>query len=667
MRKPVLFPVLLFTLTVAAFAADLPIREVILYKHGVGFFERAGKLEAGDTARLDFKADDMNDVLKSLTIVDRSGGKISGVRYDASEPLEERLKNFPFAVGADSTLAVFLDQMKGARVELKLGSETVAGVILSSRLLKEKDTEHETITLLADSGEMRTFDLAAATSVKFTDPKLQTLLKDYLAVLNGARSKDRRSVYIDSIGTAARDLIASYMTPSPVWKSSYRLLFTQGEPTLEGWAIVDNTSGDDWNNVKLSVVSGRPISFITQLYAPKYVTRPNAELADNRAAAPEVFESVIVSAGAVAPAPMRAQAKEKKAFRSGSLDGEVMQDLPLNGRAADSISTISSTAEGRDAGDLFEYSFSSPVTVKKGESAMLPFLQQKIGARKLLIYEQRFGVNPQNATELTNSTGKTLDGGPITVYDAGTYAGEALVETVKAGDKRLISYGVDLGTRITTKFDSSRNVVREIHANRGSLTSKYALEEVRTFNIRNVDAKAKTLIIEHPQRDGYKLLEPQKATETTANSNRFEVKLPTSATETFVLREERVYDQTTSVSSMTPDTIAFWLENKALSANGRRQLEQVQQKKRDIAQNEAALKQADSSIADLTQDQTRVRANIQSLNNVKNQQDLVQQYASQLAANETKMAALRDQQSQLKHKKTALESELNDLMERLDF
>src|SRR5580692_5508247 len=110
----------LLLLSVAAVsAADLPIREVILYKHGVGFFERAGKLESGDTARLDFKAEDMNDVLKSLTITDRAGGKISGVRYDASEPLEERLKNFPFAVGEDSTLAAFLDQMKGARIELK--------------------------------------------------------------------------------------------------------------------------------------------------------------------------------------------------------------------------------------------------------------------------------------------------------------------------------------------------------------------------------------------------------------------------------------------------------------------------------------------------------------------------------------------------------------------
>jgi hypothetical protein len=662
MRKTALF----LTITATIWAADLPIREVILYKHGVGFFERAGKLEAGDTARIDFKADDMNDVLKSLTITDRSGGKISGVRYDASEPLEERLKNFPFAVGTGSTLAVFLDQMKGARVEMKLGNETVAGVIVSARLLKAKESDHETVTLLTDSGEMRTFDLAAASSVKFTDVKLQGLLKDYLSVLNQARSKDRRSVYIDSIGAAARDLIASYMTPSPVWKSSYRLLFApQGEPTLEGWAIVDNTSGDDWNNVRLSVVSGRPISFITQLYAPKYVTRPNAELADNQAAAPTVFEGSVT--GSLLAVPSAGLPAAMAHLGSGAGVGGGRYRITDSDQIVSLNSSISSTAEGREAGDLFEYSFSSPVTVKKGESAMLPFLQQKLGARKLLIYQENFGVNPQNAAELTNSTGKTLDGGPITVYDSGTYAGEALVETVKAGDKRLISYGVDLGTRITTKFDSSKNVVREIHAFRGTLTSKYAMEEVKTFTIKNVDAKAKTLIIEHPQRPGYKLLEPAKATETTANANRFEVKLAASASETFVIREERVYDQNTSLTSMTPDTISVWLENKALSASGRRQLEQIAQKKRDIADNAAALQLADSGISDLTQDQTRVRANIQSLNAVKNQQELVQQYASQLAANETKMAALRDQQSNLKRKKTTLESELNTLMEKMDF
>jgi len=343
----------------------------------------------------------------------------------------------------------------------------------------------------------------------------------------------------------------------------------------------------------------------------------------------------------------------------------------MNGRGTDDVvqlepSSIVSTAEGRDAGELFEYSFAGPVTVKKGESAMLPFLQQKVSTRKLLIYSESFGQHPMDAAEITNSTGKTLDGGPITVYDANTYAGEALVETLKAGDKRLISYGVDLGTRVTTAFDSSRDAAREIHLRRGLLTTRSAIEEVKTYTMKNVDAKAKTVIIEHPQRPGYKLLN-QGAVEKTSNAYRFEVKLGPSATEAFAVREERVYDETVAVSSMTPDVITTWIQNKALSDAGRRQFEQIAQKKREIVDNDAALKRADSDANDLVQDQTRIRSNIQSLNNVSGQQDQVQQYARQLAGIETKLAALRDSQSQLRRKKTSLEPDLNTLIEKADF
>ena len=648
----------------AAAAADLPVREVILFKHGVGYFARSGELKPGETARLEFKAEDMNDVLKSLTITDSKGGKVAGVRYDASETLEKRLENFPFTVSGETSLAAFLDQMKGARLELKLGGENVAGTIVSARLVKgsDKSAERETVMLLMDSGDIRSFDLGAASAVRLTDPKLQSLLKDYLGVLSQSRSKDRRSVFIDSDGSVAREIAARYMIPAPVWKSSYRLLFGKDpEPTLEGWAIVDNTSGEDWTNVHLSVVSGKPISFITQLYEPRYVQRPSAELAENRAVAPVVFQGAmdrLASAPAPPPAPRAAQAKKPSVVGGFLADEE---------RAAfKAESTIASTAEGRDAGELFEYSFASPVTVKKGESAMLPFLQQSVGARKLLIYSESFGLHPMDAAEIANSTGKTLDGGPITVYDAGSYAGEALVETLKAGDKRLISYGVDLGTRISTAWDSSSEMVREIHLRRGVLTTRSAIDETKTYTIKNVDAKAKTLIIEHGERAGYKLLN-QKPVEKTANAYRFEVKLAASGTEAFPVTEERVVDQTFALTNVTPDLLTTWVRNKALSDAGRRQLEQIAQKKREIADNDAALKAADADISNLTQDQQRIRSNIQSLNNVSGQQELVQQYARQLAASETKLASIRDRQSQLRGTKTRLESELNSLIEKADF
>src|SRR5579863_9955731 len=611
----------------------------------------------------------MNDVLKSLTINDRNGGKVNGVRYDSSEPLEKRLEDFPFKIGGGTGLAAFLDQMKGARIELKLGAGAVTGTILSGRVVRESDkdriVEREVAVLLLDSGELRTFDLAAASAVKFEDAKLENQLKDYLTVLNQSRSRDRRSVYIDATGAGTRQLFASYMTPAAVWKSSYRLLFgAQGDPTLEGWAIIDNTSGDDWNNVRMSVVSGKPVSFITKLYEPRYVQRPEAELAENQAAAPVVYQGALEEAKKAQVAAAPPGRTLGGVARMGA--GGQITDLPLNGRALVQESSIAATAGAREAGELFEYSFTAPVTVKQGESAMLPFLQQKIGARKLLVYSESYGLNPRDAAEIANNTGKTLDGGPITVYDAGSYAGEALVETLPMGDKRLISYGVDLGTRVTTAFDSSQNVVREIHFRRGVLTSRVAAQETKTYTIKNVDAKPKTLVIEHAQRPGYSLLE-RKASETTASAYRFEVKLAASATETFPVREERVYDQTTSVSSMTPDVLASFVQNKVLSEAARRQLDQIAQKKREVAANEAALRQAEADLNSLTQDEGRLRSNIESLNRVSGQQDQVQQYARQLAAAEAKLAALRDTQSDLRRKGAALQSELGALMDRIEF
>ena len=662
MRNPLLLAQI--ALIVPAVAADLPIREVILYKHGVGYFERAGDLRAGDTARLDFKASDMNDVLKSLTIVDRSGGVIGGVRYDAAEALDKRLQDFPFAVDRQASLAAFLDQLKGARLELRLGSDTVAGTIIGARTVKpdDKTPERENVVLLTDSGEIRTFDMGAASSVKLSDPKLQGILRDYLTVLSGARSKDKRTVYIDTAGTGTRQLTASYMTPSAVWKSSYRLIFGTGaEATLEGWAIIDNTSGEDWSNVKLSVVSGRPISFITQLYEPRYVQRPSGELAENRAVAPIVLQGAMGGAAPVgvakAPPPPAALAnrQDRNFLAEERLSVDALRD-----------SSIAPAMNTRDLGELFEYSFSTPVSVKQGESAMLPFLQQKINARKLLIYMESFGLNPMNAAEIANSTGKTLDGGPITVYDANAYAGEALVETLKAGDKRLITYGIDLGARVTTAFNSTRANVREVHFARGVLTTRNSVEETKTYTIKNVDPRRKTVIIEHKQRPGYKLLD-MKPMETTADAYRFEVNVGGNATEAFAVREERVYDQTMSVTSLTPDAIATFTQNKALTEVARRQLEQIAQKKRDIAANDGQLRQVQSDLNNLAQDEERQRRNIESLRNVAGQQNLVQQYAGQLAAAEVKLAGLRDQESDLQRKKTALEGELNGLIEKVEF
>ncbi len=668
----------LLSLAFAVAAADLPVREVVLYKHGVGYFARSGRLGAGESARLDFKAEEMNDVLKSLTIEEKGGGKISGLRYDSSEPLAKKLEDFPFSVGSNQPVSAILDQFKGARVELKFGSETVAGEIVGARRLAggANQPEHEQATLLLESGEIRNVDLGAVSSLRFSDPKLQLQFKDYLAALAQSRSKDKRSVYIDSTDSGAREIVASYMIPSPVWKSSYRLILSETtQPTLEGWAIVDNTTGDDWTNVRLSLVSGRPISFVSQLYEPRYIDRPTAELPEEMAMAP------VVDTGALdarlenfaqletPPPPAKAKAAPRRVVSgtAGGVVGGVIGSMTESGRRQFvAPSAVASTAAAQELGELFEYRISAPVTIRKSESAMLPFLQDKITARKLLIYSDPSSAHPLNAAEITNSTGKTLDGGPITVFDAGSYGGEALMETVKTGDKRLLSYAVDLGTRITTQFDSKGEVVREIHVNRGVLTTETAAVEIRTYTIHNVDQKTKTLVIEHFARPGYTLLE-RKPTEKTANAYRFEVKLAAAATDKFPVTEERVYDSTVVVSSLTPDVLATYLENKSLTDAGRKQLTDILARKREIAATDSESHRVADQINTIVRDQERIRQNINSLNHVSGQQDQVQKYAKQLADQEAQLATLRDRQSELERKKTALQSDLNSLIEKMDF
>ena len=645
-------------------AAELPVRTVVLYKHGIGYFQRAGALAPGESARLDFRAEEMNDVLKSLTVNSQSG-QVNGLRYDSSIPLPEKLSAFPFQIKEGQPLSAVLDQLKGARVELDFGQQKVAGGIVSARLVAASQTrqEFEQLTILTDPGDLRNLDISAASAIRFPDPQLQLQFRNYLGAITSSRSKDKKSVYIDSTDSKSGQVSASYIIPMPAWKSSYRLLFGAGDqPLLEGWAIVDNTTGDDWTNVKLSLVSGKPISFISQLYEPKYITRQTAELAEDKAVGPTVhsgaMEANAMKAGIAGLAPQAAPLQN----RFGRADSLAMAEV-----VSTQLSSVSEAGVSREIADLFAYDISSPVTVRKNESVMLPFLQQKITARKLVLYSDSSRPNPFHAAELSNNAGRTLDGGPVTVYDAGAYAGEALVETIKMGDKRLISYGVDLGTRITTNSDTRNDDVREIHIRNGILTTRAARVQKKTYAIRNVDAREKTLILEHPVRAAFHLIETAKPLETARDVYRFEIKLAAGASLDFPVTEENVYDNQITVSSITPDMIAFHVRNRNLTDAARRQLQQVADLKTAIVKAEVDRKALDNEIRNIDTDQQRNRQNIASLSSVAGQQQQVQDYARKLAEQEGQIAALRVRQNQLDQQKAKFQSDLDALVARLDF
>ena len=221
-------------------------------------------------------------------------------------------------------------------------------------------------------------------------------------------------------------------------------------------------------------------------------------------------------------------------------------------------------ATGATLGELFEYNFPGAVTIKKNQSALLPFLQDSIEARKLLIYQENDGEHPVNAVEISNHTGKTLDGGPITVFDAGAYAGEALVETVKTGDKRLIGYAVDYGTRVTSAFGNSDSTVRQVSAANCSLLNiRVSQQRTRTYSIQNVDSKAKTIIVEQQGVNEYTVLSPTPL-ERTANAYRFEVDVPASGSKNLIVKQESIVGQTTAALDAPNDVLLAFVQNKRL-------------------------------------------------------------------------------------------------------
>jgi hypothetical protein len=259
-----------------------------------------------------------------------------------------------------------------------------------------------------------------------------------------------------------------------------------------------------------------------------------------------------------------------------------------------------------------------------------------------------------------------MDGGAITVYDAGAYAGEALMETIKSGDKRLISYAVDLGTRITAAFDSSNKLQSEFHYRRGIMTLRRALKETKTFTIRNVDSDAKTVIIEHAARPGYELLD-MKAAEKTANAYRFEVSIAAGETAKFPVVEERVYSEQIGITNLTPDQLFSYVSNKQLDEAGREKLRQIADLKRQIADGDNQGKRLDQQINQMVQDQSRLRSNISTLRSVTGQQQRVMEYADKLAGQEGQLVTLRDSRTGMQRQTDDQRRELATLIESLNF
>jgi hypothetical protein len=716
---------------------ELPIRRVVLYKAGIGYFEHLGTVRGAQAVSIRFTNAQLDDALKSLTAIDLGKGQVTGISYGSVAPVERRLSALRLPLGGNTTTLQVLNALRGADVEVTAGTTTMTGRLLS---VEERmppggpgTAARQFFSVVSDAGEMRMFELTPDVRLRLADRGLRTELGRYLDVVGAGREQDLRRLTISTSGSGDRQLFVSYISEVPIWKSTYRLVIPpKGRPFLQGWAIVDNTVGEDWTNVELSLVAGAPQSFIQQLSQPFFGRRPVVPLSQNMLRQPQTHGATLqqgpgvitgrvtdangrVIPGArirmldgaremamavsdqdgnyrvvVAPGTYTLQA-ELAGFRTHTERGVIVNSgdsyvRPITlvvgalsetvtvmsqsqsvagfagGRyapaapppppapampavAADAYEQLRSTtvaAQGADAGELFEYRLKEPVTLKKNESALVPIVNAEVGVEKVSLWSRTSGSGrPLKAMWITNSSGLTLDAGSLSIVDGQVFAGEGLIESLKPGEKRLVSYATDLSLQVAASAEGGPRRVQTIRAREGILIQETEERATTTYTMRSEAATAATVVVEHPVRAGWTLVDGQLPAETTTGAYRFRTAVDPGKEATLVIRERR--PETTRISVGDIDE-ALLVQLTASGVDGPR-LQQafapILQKRAEIARADARLAQISAERERIEEDQERIRENMKSLRGSSEEKQLLQRYTRQLDQQENRLEELQ--------------------------
>ena len=652
-------------------SAQLPVTRVSLYKNGVGFFEHSGHVAGSQSVTIDFTTAQLNDVLQSLTAVDLNGGRIAGAGYNSTMPLDQQLKTLPLALGEDPTAVDFYNAIRGARVEVRSGAASITGRILNIEVTEtpQKDnqppTEKRLLTVIGDAGDVRTLELTPATSVRLLDSDLHSDVSRYLELLAGTRNQGLRHLTLEDNGTGARELHVSYISEVPIWKSTYRILFTTPKAgvseanhtaTLQGWSVVDNTTGSDWINVELSLIAGAPQSFIQPLSVPYYSRRPEVGLPEEAQLTPQTHESgEVVADDKLASArvpglPPPAAAMNGNIASFGAVHGIVagvgsVMGVGSGGGYGGGIRKIGSANETvavsaapaisyQDAAasslapettttafdDYFAYNISEPITIRKNESALVPILQTKINAERVTLWSPQ-QPTPLRALWITNTSNLTLDRGSFTIVEDGAFGGEGLLEPIHPAERRLLSYAVDQAVRVTTDPAAQRDTTHAIAltAAKGVLMlHTIDLAEV-TYLIHNAAPDARAVVIEHPIRYGFELdnttgsgADP-KPDETTPTLYRYRVAAEPNQTVRLHIAERHQGAVTYQLTNFNDNQLTYILDQTHDSPAVKQALEPILDARRHVADMQSVVDKVNSRLTSLRSDEERQRANVTAL------------------------------------------------------
>lgn len=655
-------------------AQDLPITAITLYRSGVGSFERVGEINGDANVYLRVDQGQLNDLLKSLVVLDGGGGTVGAISYGSREPIERRLASFGVNLADNPSMAELLGRLRGARVKVQTADSTATGTITSVETVQraegDKAVSTYAVTIFTGAGIKR-IDLDDIINLEFLDQRLKNDIERALQVLAQERDENIRTVEVSSAGDGERELLVSYVHEMPVWKPAYRLVLNQrGEPILQAWAIVENTTEEDWRGIDLSLVASQPVGFTMDLQTPLFAQRPDIPVPAGAMAQPKLYaggEAMRMEQSKVVDATrdkafgrFQAPATESASPARGS------HSLGLAGAMGDSaegfFASASSMAAAVQVGESVVLRIENPIDLDRQQSAMIPMLTERVDARKISIYTPSEGGQPMLGVELTNTTSAPLISGPVAVYD-GAYAGDAMVGFVPMKAERMLAYAVDMDLKAQQAQNSSSSRATYRITN-GYLQTSYVRTITNTFTLRNEAQKSRTVIIEHQPMPGWNLIEPTNGTKSDDGKVRFERSVDAGKKIELKVVERRTESSRYGlIDSDLPNLI-----EQVTRGNGQASdklieaLREGAKLNKNVADLRGKLSRITQQVSAIQGDQGRIRQNMQAIDKTT---DLYRRYLNTLTEQEDQLASLNTEAEQTRKAIEQAEAERRAYFEKL--
>ena len=642
LRRAAIAAVLAAAPVVAAKADSdgLELKRVVLSTGGVAYMEYEARVDGDASLAFDVALDQVDDVLKSFIVLDDEGG-VGTVTLPGRQPLDEIFRDLPFDVSALSSTVSLLRALGGTEVAVE-GDTDITGRILSvtdeTVLGEEGSTVRHRLALATDKG-IRQAIVEDATSIRFTDATLQKQIDDALAALATHRIADRRTLTLQTTGEDERTVRLGYVVAAPLWKTTYRLALGEGATALlQGWATVENMSGQDWDDVELTLVSGNPVTFRQALYESYWVERPWVPV--------DVAGRVVPMVDGGAMRNVLTAEQEEAFYRSADEAFDLMDASKVgSGMTMEEVlmapAPTQMAAMGgavtEDAATQVVFRIADPVDVAAGESLSVPIVSRAVPAQIVALYQPGADArHPLAAVRLTNDSGAGLPPGVVTIYQPSaasggeTFVGDARLGAMPAGEDRLVAYALDQRTLIDRE-DGADQTIAKMAIDRGVLSLTIVERQTTLYAVAAPQGEALDVLIEHPRMAGWDLVKPAGDVETTENDYRLPLAVPAGGTATLEAVLEFRHLQTMQLVDLSRDQLVWYAQNGEVSQEARDAFARIAELRAAVDQTDRAIDEGNRQRSLILQEQERLRDNLAS---VPAGSDLADRYLTKLAEQE---------------------------------